>query len=57
MSTVCSDYNAVFNTETELCECAVGFYDTTFGCQPFEDAECHPRFRIGIENFSIIQIF
>ena len=57
MENGCLDYNAVFNPETELCECAEGFYDTTFGCQPFEDDECHPRFDIVIENFSIIRLF
>ena len=42
----CVDYNAIYNPETEQCECKGGFYDTTFGCQLFEDVECHPRFNI-----------
>jgi len=49
VNSICSDYKAFFNPETELCECVDGFYDTTFGCQLFENAECHPSNAIAEE--------
>jgi len=46
---LCLDYYAIFNPETELCECIAGFQETDFGCQLFEDAECHPSNAISDE--------
>jgi len=45
----CLDYNASFNPETGLCKCNAGFQETDFGCQRFEDAECHPSNAISDE--------